>query len=558
MLILSDEQGKQSMKNTNKTNKKNKGASLVEYGMVAGLVAVVGIGAVFQLGLNIGDTFSETNSALLGDIDTTPSTAPVVTPPSIPYAGYFDPETCFEGTSGADELDTLADFGVSCAYGKEGNDRFIGASVAETFIGGPGADEMDGNQGNDTYVFARGDGDDLYLEYQGTDQFVFQEIESSEVTFAVSNQGYDLTLTYPGGSIFGDAVLFSSDGRGLIESMVFDDITYNVTDYLSLAAEAAKSTGSVILTHFDENMTHVESQDGSYAFSGSRNGTDTLNYTESTWGDGVNKVRIRPNTGGTRMDITTSDGDTVQFPFFFYNTGYDWVDITFADGVEPTQQEFVDRAMADQLEQGFATLITTDLEDNIYYYDDDHGDVYIEINSNPYNLYLDFDAADATLQVADDGREFRITSPNGSTIRLRYQFASVGSPRGNVFFNGTQMSTVDQADEAIQNPFASGTVYLTGYDDTFVRNQTDALVYLQGQTGGTDTFEFPGINYNDPNTTAYAYSTYHMEICTNCGLSNEKKTRFHYALSGSTTKYESFVFDGTTVTLDDIRTKYGF
>lgn len=563
MLNLLDKYGKRPMKNTNKINKRNKGASLIEYGMVVGLIAVFGIGSVSQLGLNIEDTFSQTNAALLddkdlGDKDTTPSSTPLMTALSNPYQGYFDPETCFEGTSGADELDTLADFGVSCAYGKEGDDRLIGASVAETFIGGPGADQMNGNQGNDTYVFARGDGDDLYSEYQGQDQFVFQGIDSTEVNFAVSNEGYDLTINYPGGSIFGDAVLSSSDGRRLIETMVFDDISYTVEEYLSIAAETAKKTGTVTLSQFNETMTHVQSEDGSYLFAGSRNGTDTLNYTESTWGAGANKVRVSPNSAGTRMDITTSDGDIVQFPNYFYNTSNDWIDITFADGVEPTQQEFADRAMADQLEQGFSTLITTDLEDNIYYIDNEHGDVYIETNAKLYNLNLDFDAADAKFRTYDDGREFRIYSPEGNIIRLRYQFQSTGNPYGIVFFNGVEMTTTEQAHLAIQNPFENGNVYLTSYDDTFVRNQDDDFVYIQGTTSGTDTFEFPGIDYSDPNTKAYAHNTYHLEICTNCETSNEKITRFYYALSGSATKYESFKFDNATVTLSDLRTKYGF
>ena len=46
--------------------KNESGASLVEYGLLVGLIAVIAIGAVQTLGSKIADVFSDVNNALTG------------------------------------------------------------------------------------------------------------------------------------------------------------------------------------------------------------------------------------------------------------------------------------------------------------------------------------------------------------------------------------------------------------------------------------------------------------------------------------------------------------
>lgn len=51
------------------------GAALVEYGLLVGLIAVVAIGSVSQLGLKVEETFGQTAHALSGAVSTTDGTA---------------------------------------------------------------------------------------------------------------------------------------------------------------------------------------------------------------------------------------------------------------------------------------------------------------------------------------------------------------------------------------------------------------------------------------------------------------------------------------------------
>jgi Ca2+-binding RTX toxin-like protein len=54
----------------------------------------------------------------------------------------------------------------AAAYrGTANTDYIAGTSAAETFIGGKGADSLNGSTGNDTYVWAKGDGNDTISDY---------------------------------------------------------------------------------------------------------------------------------------------------------------------------------------------------------------------------------------------------------------------------------------------------------------------------------------------------------------------------------------------------------
>ncbi|WP_339762041.1 calcium-binding protein, partial [uncultured Hoeflea sp.] len=97
-----------------------------------------------------------------------------------------------------------------------------------------GDDTLDGGQGNDTYVYARGDGNDTISEitgYRGTaDQLVFTDINPGDVTIA--HNGRDLVLTIlesaPDAGDGGSVTILDTVSGGYekgVEAIVFADGT---------------------------------------------------------------------------------------------------------------------------------------------------------------------------------------------------------------------------------------------------------------------------------------------------------------------------------------------
>jgi Ca2+-binding RTX toxin-like protein len=73
----------------------------------------------------------------------------------------------FFGTAGADSL--AGTIGNDMLSGFSGNDALNGDAGNDTLDGGTGIDYLDGGAGNDTYVFARGYGQDTVTDVSGTD-----------------------------------------------------------------------------------------------------------------------------------------------------------------------------------------------------------------------------------------------------------------------------------------------------------------------------------------------------------------------------------------------------
>ncbi len=115
----------------------------------------------------------------------------------------------------------------------EGNDMINGFNVADTIAGGLGDDLLKGWGGNDTYVYARGDGNDTIIEDSGngaTDQLVFSDIDTADVQ--VAKVGSELVLVISEtsqGAMDGGTILLSGTYSGTyqkgIEKVVFADGT---------------------------------------------------------------------------------------------------------------------------------------------------------------------------------------------------------------------------------------------------------------------------------------------------------------------------------------------
>ncbi|MFL2687032.1 MAG: tandem-95 repeat protein, partial [Alphaproteobacteria bacterium] len=66
----------------------------------------------------------------------------------------------------------MSQWGAERFYSGGGDDRLLGGSGAELLSGGKGNDHLEGSAGNDTYVFNRGDGQDVIADYFGTTETI--------------------------------------------------------------------------------------------------------------------------------------------------------------------------------------------------------------------------------------------------------------------------------------------------------------------------------------------------------------------------------------------------
>ena len=201
-----------------------------------------------------------------------------------------------------------------------GNDVIDGFNVADTIRGGRGDDSLNGQANNDTYLYARGDGNDTITEWDSAgddDRVVFADINASEVTLIRS--GIDLKLVIaesaPGagnaGSILMKNMLDDYYARG-VDKVVFADGTIwtRATIRTKLLAQAA-TDGNDVIEGFNVSDT-IHGGKGDDSLNGLAN-NDTYVYTR---GDGNDVITEYENAGGgdrlVFADLTASDVTLVR------------------------------------------------------------------------------------------------------------------------------------------------------------------------------------------------------------------------------------------------------
>ena len=147
--------------------------------------------------------------------------------------------------------------------GGKGNDTLRGHDGNDTLIGGLGNDTLHGdsvteNTGSDTYVFSRGDGQDVIEDngYAGTDKLVIHDYTPNEVAVARSGDA-TLILTFAGST---DKITvintLNDDRRDAIEQIVFDDGTiWTMADVGQMIITASQTDGDDTIDGFIHNDT---------------------------------------------------------------------------------------------------------------------------------------------------------------------------------------------------------------------------------------------------------------------------------------------------------------
>lgn len=124
------------------------------------------------------------------------------------------------GDSGNDRL--LGNAGNDTLIGGAGDDRLSGGQGADRLTGGPGADVLSGGRGADVFIFQRGGGQDVIVDFQdGTDKLLAQGLNRAQINRAID-----------GATQVGDdlVVRFQSGNSVRIEDLDLSDLT--VRDFL--------------------------------------------------------------------------------------------------------------------------------------------------------------------------------------------------------------------------------------------------------------------------------------------------------------------------------------
>ena len=187
----------------------------------------------------------------------------------------------------------------------DGNDTIDGFNVADTIHGGKGDDSLNGQGNNDTYVYARGDGNDVITEYEnagGGDRLVFADVNAADVTLV--RNGNDVTVLVAesaagaanAGSVTLKASLQDYYGRG-VDTIVFaDGISWTRADMVAHVAYVGGTAGNDTING-SSGADEVHAGAGNDTLAGGA-GNDTYVYSAGDGNDIVDE-----QTSGTDVDI---------------------------------------------------------------------------------------------------------------------------------------------------------------------------------------------------------------------------------------------------------------
>lgn len=213
-----------------------KGAGLVEYGLLAGLVVVASISVVSNLGGEVGSTFSTVSDKL----ETNTFEARVI-------AGLDRrPPSCEEGTSGSDIFGNEAFDTYDCVEMLAGNDQFQSSSAGLSghVFPGEGSDYVRWGQLNPNMSVTYESGHDIYLLRGGTLNLPFDLSDATLSYNTVGGTSEAFSMTTPNGSIEFPSSLAWTSSYLTAENFVFADQTLSAFEMASAIANAGATSGA--------------------------------------------------------------------------------------------------------------------------------------------------------------------------------------------------------------------------------------------------------------------------------------------------------------------------
>lgn len=258
-----------------KIQRNEQGASLVEHGIMLGLVAVISIGAVSQLAFQVEDGFSQTTDALAANLDH-------ILPPAErgPLADVA--QVCYEGTPGDDRIEyNSQDTIYNCLHGYGGNDELIWSiSLPASFYPGPGNDVTQAGVGDQVHHYESGfdtiddvSGDNTLILPRGT---TFASASLSASDYGDENGARNFRIDLPQGSV----TLLGQFDRAGASTIIFDDrdLSREELSALVLAPYPTEDADFLYGTYGDDVIAPLAGDDVVYA----GNGADRIIYTSGS------------------------------------------------------------------------------------------------------------------------------------------------------------------------------------------------------------------------------------------------------------------------------------
>lgn len=228
-----------------------------------------------------------------------------------------------EGLDGNDRLYGLA--GNDVLKGGVGDDMLDGSQGLDTLDGGAGNDSLHGGSGNDTYLFQRGDGQDLIFDRDWTTGNIdviklAQGISPSDIKASRVGDNLELAILGTSDKLTIRDWFYSADSQ--IEQLQFADGTLWNVATLKTMVKGVASEGNDVLQGDESSADTLNGLGGDDTLYG-LSGNDTLN-------GGTGKDKLYGGAGADALDggvdNDTLYGDAGNDTYLFYRgAGQDWI-----------------------------------------------------------------------------------------------------------------------------------------------------------------------------------------------------------------------------------------
>ena len=494
-----------------------KGATMVEYALLAGAISLSSIAIASATGIEVGRVFSGVSDAFsgVGLASGGPTGSPA--PETGPAHGYDtdDTDDWLHGTPDADTLTmTATHLGV---IGYESADTITGVAAGQVYLSGPGNDSVTGTGLGDVFVYMSGDGNDVFNSYRNTTSGVtsvlkFPDLNPGDLTFRYSgNHPHDLFIDAPGSQqITVDRQWYNNGKISGVNSMTFaGGVSFDEEGIRSKMIQDSQPTGTVNTTALGDVVDHNSAEDGNYTVNAPRGYVRAELFLSDADAEDFTIFNSASNTG-----TITVNGDviTVLKQFSRYDDGgfqkiilQDGTDFTYeVDGDVLTERYAIAGKMLDD-SKATGTVYGSDYFDqkNVHKLGVD-GSYTVFDRRNPGKNTLRLPGVTrSTFSVRNDSnqKDGFFDLPSGEVIRVDKQFYFIGGyGYDTIILDDETLDTSDLAQVIADGARAGGTVYGTREDKVYTHYAADPQVTIiesryNGAIGGT--LYFPDLGPDD-------------------------------------------------------------
>ncbi len=264
----------------------------------------------------------------------------------------------------ADEISALVLEGEATS----GNDVLFGTNINDTLAGGAGNDFLSGSGGTDTYVFARGDGEDVILpnRFGDDDIVVINGYTPDDLSFArLTTERNDLVITFNGTEdrlIIRETLAQSTNPQEIARIEFDNGEVLTLNDIFPLIVEGGQTSGADIINGFASTNDTIEGGLGNDTLSG-RGGADTYIFNR---GDGEDLIEDNGQAGSIDR-LVFSDYDQADVIFAQASSGSATLIITFVgtndrieviNGLSDTPNNSAGRDQVEEYQFADGTVLT--------------------------------------------------------------------------------------------------------------------------------------------------------------------------------------------------------